>query len=207
MTDVATLLAEFVDALHAGSLPDAGAFLARAESDEARKELATGIETVLDFVPEEVRHPRDESGAYVLGVPAERIAEAVRVTWPAAMPYWRERAKLSVEELAAAALRAGGIDGGAENVASAGRWIAAMESGAESIRTISLRARAALAEALGIAREAFDEAGDFSTGGALAFRADGNVYADRSVLELSELADQLNDALPPGSAVDEFFSA
>jgi hypothetical protein len=207
MTDAATLLAEFVDALHSGSMPDAGAFLARADTVEQRKELAAGIETVLDLVPDQVRHPRDSTGAFVLGIPAERIAEAARATWTTALPYWRGLAGMSVKDLATAALHAAGLKDDSKNLTSATGWIEAMETGAESVRSISVKARAALAEALGVSREAFDEAGEFASAGAIAFRAEGIDDAAQIEQNLGQLAERIIDATPPTSAVDQWFAA
>lgn len=210
MSDVSKLLAEFVDALAAGSAPEARDYLARVQSDSDRAELARGIETALMFASDELRHPRAADGSFVLGVSEERIERAARVTWPDAMPVWRSSAELTQDQLAERALRAGGIECDAASVAAASRWVAAMEAGAETVRSISERARAAIADVLGVARELFDVSGDFDPEGAVAFRADADADARLVASQLIDVASAIDAAIPEdaGTArVDDWFSA
>lgn len=209
MTDVATLLAEFIDQLNAGAAPQVDDFLVRAESDEARVELATQIEVAIDFAPEEVRHPRADDGSFVLGLSAARIAEISGVSWPESIPAWRDAANLSVEQLAGRTLELGGIEPSPANLSVARRWIEAMESGAETVRTISSSARRAVADALGINHKRFDQSGSFEPRAAVAFRSrDADVAADASA-GLVELAHEIDAAMPArraGGEVDRWFT-
>lgn len=210
MTDAATLLAEFVDQLNAGGAPEAGDFLQRAEDDEQRNELADGIDAVLMLAPEPLRHPRASDGSFALGLDADRIAAIAQVTWPEAMPAWMREAAMTTDELARAALASGAIEATEENVSAAKRWIESIQSGAESVRSISAKARGALADALKVGREAFDAAGDFDPQAAIAFRvedSDDALAASRALIEVSAM---IEDALPgaaPSSEVDRFFAA
>lgn len=211
MSDVATLLAEFVDALNAGSAPEAFEYLQRAESSEQRVELAEGIEAALELVTYEASHPRDADGTFVLGLPHELIARAARATWPQAVPSWRRSAELSAEQLAERVLDAGGIEKSQSNLSAAERWIAAIEAGAESVRSVSERAREALATALGVTREAFDLAGDFEPGAAVAFRADADARADEDaasgLIEIAAALDAAMAGVQEPTEVDSWFSA
>lgn len=209
MNDVDKLLSEFVDSLNAGEAPQAADFIARAVTDEQRVALAEGIEAVLSFVPDEIRHPRGEGGAFVLGLPAERLAEVTRVTWPEAIPFWREEANLTLDQLAVDTLRAGGFEENQANVGAAGRWLAAMEAGAETVRSVSAKAMDAVADALGVARERFSAAGDFEQRGAVAFRAQKVCPDEAAADRLLVVADEIDAAMTPdgpGSGVDNWFS-
>lgn len=210
MSDAATLLAEFVDQLHAGAAPDAGEFLGRAGDDAQRQELAEGIEAVLMFVPEAVRHPRNADGSFVLGLDKARIDAITQVTWPEALPAWMHAAELDAAQLAAATLAEGGIDASEENVRAATGWIESIQAGSETIRSISTKARAAIADALKVARDAFDAAGDFEPQGAIAFRAGDSDDAIGLSHSLMQVSAELDMALPhddQASEVDAFFSA
>lgn len=210
MSDAATLLAEFIDQLNSGGAPDAGEFLARADDDAQRLELADAIDAALMFAPEDLRHPRAEDGSFVLGLGAERLAKVTQVTWPEVMPIWLREAELTEAELAGAVLETGGIETSAENVAEATSWIDAIKSGAETITSISAKAREALADALQVAREAFDAAGDFSPEAEIAFRGGDNEDAFATTHALMDLSVKLDAALPqsePQSEVDRYFSA
>jgi hypothetical protein len=210
MSDVATLLSEFLDQLNAGGAPEATAFLARAETDEQRIELAEGIETVLAFAPDESRHPRDSEGGFVLGLSADRIAAAAAAPWSETLPYWREKAALSVDALAERALNEGGVEVSEKNVKAAARWIGAMESGVETARTISARAMDAIADALGVARESFAAAGAAEPHGAVAFRASDDAMAKTVAHELEIAAFAMAEAIPSSPddvVVDEWFTS
>ena len=139
MTDVATLLSEYVDALSGGAAPEVNEFLSRAASQEERIELAEAIDVILDFAPDEVRHPRSADGAYLLGgVSAEQIEAAAATPWNEAMPAWRTAAGVTIEQLAEQALSAGNLAADDENRSAALRWIEAMESGDPKRRVIRI---------------------------------------------------------------------
>lgn len=210
MTDVATLLAEYIDALNGGATPELSDFLNRAESAEARIELAEAIDGVLDLASDDARHPRAADGSFVLGISAERIAAAAVAPWDEAMPAWREGAGLSVGQLADRALETAGIVPSNQAHSAAARWIDAMESGAESARTIAGRAMDAIADALGVARDAFRASGEAAPPAAIAFRSgpdSGDLQVVSASIEL--VADALADAMPPAvgeEAVNDWFS-
>lgn len=210
MTDVATLLSEYVDALSGGAAPQVNEFLSRAASQEERIELAEAIDVILDFAPDEVRHPRSADGTHLLGgVSSEQIAAAAATPWNEAMPAWRAAAGMTIEQLAEQALSAGNLAADDENRSAARRWIEAMESGAESARTISVLAMDAIADAIGVARDAFKNSGAAVTPGAVAFRKAGSASDARRAAEgIEVVAEALADAMPPaesGAAVDDWF--
>jgi hypothetical protein len=210
MSDVATLLSEFLDELNAGGAPEATSFLARAENDEQRVELAEGIETVLAFAPDQSRQPRDQDGGFVLGISANRIAAAAASPWSETIPFWRDQAALTIDQLAEAALRNGGVETSEQNVSAAARWIGAMESGAETARTISSRAMDAISDALGVARDKFAAAGAAEPHGAVAFRATDDLAASGVAEDLEIVAFKLANAMPSSPAdseVDGWFSS
>lgn len=212
MTDVATLLSEFVDELNAGHQPDAEQFIGRAESIEDRKELAGLIDQSLTLAPESATHPRDASGNFISPVSRQQIdaivADALVAPrgWEVAVPELRESVGMSADELARAALAAGEFEATEENVGVAQRWIGQMERGMLGARDISGAALAAIAAALNTSLDALAWEGSASTNAELAFRAE--VDDEQLVAEkLSNVTDMLGQAIADQSPVDRWFSA
>jgi hypothetical protein len=206
MTDVATLLGEFLDELNAGNLPEAAAFIEKADSPAERIELAQGIDAVLAFAPDSARHPRDAaSGALVSPVDSAKLEEAIAEVLgssselAAAVPSWRERFGATVEDFAKRILAAGGLAPTEGNVSVAARWVAGMESGAIGAEKLSDRAMRAVSSVLGsgpvdaqlISEQSFD----------LAFRAEDESNDDEVGHKLGEIAEVLSAAMP--NAADE----
>jgi transcriptional regulator with XRE-family HTH domain len=212
MTDVATLLSEFVDELNAGHQPDAEQFIGRAESIEDRKELAGLIDQSLTLAPESATHPRDASGNFISPVSRQQIDAIVADAlveprgWEVALPELRESAGMSADELARAALAAGEFEATEENVGVAQRWIGQLERGMLGARDISGAALAAIATALNTSLDALAWEGSASTTAELAFRAE--VDDEQLVAEkLSNVSDMLGQAIADQSPVDRWFSA
>lgn len=213
MSDVADLLAEFMDALGRGEgVPDAMSFVQRAESDADRLELAAQIETALVVASTELRwsgatQSQPESADAAL---ARSIVSAA-FDAPRELAVLRERAGLSQDQLAEAVLNESGLEPSAENRAGFRAWIAALESGARSVAELGARAREAIAALVGVGADGIADADE----GVLAFRAveemggEGDLVAER----LGDVADGLLVGMhhiaeqTPSEAVDVWFKA
>ncbi len=195
MTDVATLLGEFVDDLNAGRGPEAAAFIEKAESEADRKELAQGIEAVLAFAPDGAR----QAAAATSPIDASQLAAAIENALEStselaeAVPGWRETFGASVADFARRVLTAGGLSTTDENVAVATQWVTGMESGAVIAESLSDRAMRAVSTVLGSGGEELD----------FAFRAENDVADDEVAAKLGGIAEALSDALVDASAADE----
>ncbi|MGB1583766.1 MAG: hypothetical protein ACPHCI_08245 [Solirubrobacterales bacterium] len=201
MTDVATLLGEFLDELNAGNRPEAAAFLDKADTDADRIELAQGIEAVLAFAPDSARHPRDaSSGVLVSPVDATELAAVIDEVMQAsselaeAVPSWRERFGASVADFAGRVLEAGGLAPTEGNVGVASRWIEGIESGAIGAERLSDRAMRAVSSVLGAGPEpAFPPGMDASL--EVAFRAEENSRDSEVADKLDGIAEVLGEAM------------
>lgn len=216
MTDVATLLGEFLDELNAGNGPEAAAFLDKADTDADRIELAQGIEAVLAFAPDSARHPRDaSSGALVSPVDATELAAVIDEVMQAsselteAVPSWRERFGASVADFARRVLEAGGLAPTEGNVGVASRWIEGIESGAIAAERLSDRAMRAVSSVLGAGPDdalLATEAHSLD----LAFRLEDDAHADEVAEKLDGIAEILGEAIADeddGPGVDDWFSS
>ncbi len=213
MTDVATLLGEFLDELNAGHGPEAADFLNQAETEADRIELAQGIEAVLAFAPDSARHPRDAaSGALVSPVDEASLATLIDEVMESsselaeAVPGWRERFGASVADFARRVLEAGGLATTEGNVGVASRWVERIESGEIGAERLSDRAMRAVSSVLGASPEpAFLQQSDASL--AVAFRAEDDEPDGEIADKLDGIAGVLSDAmLPPADDVDAWFS-
>ncbi|MFY9487483.1 MAG: hypothetical protein WAP35_02140 [Solirubrobacterales bacterium] len=234
MTDVATLLAEFVDELHGGGLPEVAPFIERAGDLESRKELAKAIEGVLAFSPSSARHPRDAaSGEFVdaafkaniekivdkalANVDSMKAVKGAAGGWQIDFPRWRAALGFSQAELAERTLSAGGWEASETQVSVAQRWIAAIEAGTRDASEVSRNALAALAEALRIPRDALIGSGGApgASDAALAFRSSDKDTDSASKEQIAERLDAIAEFFdgamgeyqrPPLSDVDEWFA-
>ncbi|MBJ7458257.1 MAG: hypothetical protein JHD02_03620 [Thermoleophilaceae bacterium] len=208
MTDVATLLGEFLDELNAGRGPEAADFIEKAESVSDRIELAQGIEAVLAFAPDNARHPRDAaSGALVSPVDSAQLAAVIEKFMQSsgeladAVPSWREAFGASVAEFARRILIAGGLAPTDGNVRAASGWVTRIESGAVATESLSDRAMRAVSTVLGSAPEDDSALNAMSLG--MALRAEDDVPEDEVAEKLEGIADVLGDALPDDSGADD----
>lgn len=209
MTDIDKLLAEFIDALHSGETPEPADYLERVEDDAQRAALAENIVTAIDFLPDAVRHPREADGSFKLGASQEQISAAASMKWPELLPAWRHGQEMTIEQVAERTLQSGGLEVSGKNIAAARSWIAAMEAGIESARTISWQALQAVGFALKIPEKQMMLSGSFEPQpAAAAFRADDNDAAHLAASKLMIVADAVDDALPKedtDNEVDAFF--
>ena len=215
MTDVATLLGEFLDELNAGRGPDATVFIQKAESEADRIELAQGIEAVLAFAPDSALHPRDAaSGALVSPVDSVKLKAAIAEVFEAsselaaAVPNWRERFGASVGDFAKRVLVAGGLAPTEGNLSVAERWVDGMESGSIGAERLSDRAMRAISSVLGSGPD--DVLAVQGVSYDLAYRAPEDSPGYDVADKLDEIADVLSEAMPhPEDAtyVDAWFSS
>lgn len=201
MTDVATLLGEFLDELNAGNGPEVTAFIEKAESESDRIELAQGIEAVLAFAPDSARHPRDAaSGALVSPVDSAQLASMIEEVMQSsgeladAVPSWRESFGASVADFARRILVAGGLKPTEGNVSVASRWVTGMESGAVRAESLSDRAMRAVSSVLGSAPDAHVAIQAMSI--EPAFRADADMPKEEVAEKLADIAGVLHEAMP-----------
>lgn len=214
MTDVATLLGEFLDELNAGNGPEVAVFIEKAESEADRIELAQGIEAVLAFAPDSARHPRDAaSGALVSPIDVDEMSAAIEEMMGAsgelaeAVPGWREAFGASVADFARRVLEAGGLATSEGNVSVASRWVTEMESGAVKAESLSDRAMRAVSSVLGSGPEEVVAFRKLAHDASIDLKA---MTSDEMVVEkLEDIAEVLGDAMPePDDAdVDAWFSS
>jgi hypothetical protein len=201
MTDVATLLARFVDEWHAGRRPSVDALLTRA-APESRAELADEIAAFLDYAPPPTYDETTLGGlATTRDVMAaqEAFVTAARGyrSWPDVVAEWRRRAGLTPDSLAERVLAAAGLRGA--NVARAADYLYGFESGVHDPDSASPRLLNVLTRTLGIPEH---ELG--SAAGAL-FRAEPGSESDTAT-QLTTLADALTTPVPGSQdPVDELF--
>lgn len=222
MTDVATLLAEFLDELQGGAMPEVSLYMKRADDDAARRELAEGIDGVLAFAGVDVRWPRDAgSGEFVAAEEAKRVEGIVarafasvkagaQVDQSNTLGALSERAGMSLDELADRVLDRSGLPADGEKRAGFRQWIAALESGARTIEGLTSRAREAIAVALNVGAETLAQLRPAS---AVAFRESDlrgtHTVADALEVVVDEFADELEggQAQKYGDAeTDEWFT-
>lgn len=212
MTDVATLLGEFLDELNAGRGPEAAAFIEKAGSEADRIALAQSIEAVLAFAPESTRHPQGAaSGALASPLDASQLAAAFDEVMGSSgelvdvVPSWRETFGASVAEFAQRVLAAGGLAITDGNVTVASKWVDGMESGAIGAERLSDRAMRAVSSVLGSGPDAELAVQGFEMD--LAFRAEDYESDDAVAEKLGDIADVLSDAMQVSDEdVDAWFA-
>lgn len=190
MSDVAQLLAEFMDELGRGrGVPEAMDFVMRAETDADRRELAAQIETALALASTDLRRGAREATADPADEALARSIVSAAHDDPRELAVLRERAGLSRDELAEAVLRESGLDDSAENRAGFRVWIEALETGARSVAELGARARDVIAGLVGVGADGIADADD----GVLAFRAVEEMggEGDELAARLEDVADGL----------------
>lgn len=207
MTDVANLLSQFVDELHAGARPDARDYIERATSDADRRELAEAIEGVLLLDTESMRHPRDAAtGAFLTSDERERVSGIVEMAfseageWPEQLVAARREAGMTLGELVDGTLAAAGVEPTPELQGVARRWLGGLETGAKSVFETSGVALRSIAAAL---KKPFDELApdgwaSSSDPTVMAFRNDRVMGVDsinNASAQLNQIAGEFADAM------------
>lgn len=216
MADVASLLAEFLDELQEGAMPDALAFVNRAESDEARRELAAAIEAVLAV-------SGANAGSQAPTPPATNLDQAQRLVaaaldesgvpvggyaWGREVARKRSAAGISMQSFADRLLELAGFVASEGRRQSAAQWLSRIEEGTISASAISDAARSAIGQVVGLENSASTDLQS-----ALAFRLSDEASADVE-RQLHALADELAAAMAGDSPlrtsaddVDDWFRA
>lgn len=200
------LLSEFIDAWNAGERPSVRAFLRRVPDGSARDQLATEIEAWLEVAP-----TPGYSDAARRAIRAEPVVQRVFAAaddgaglWPIVVPQLRERARLSLPELAARVAQRFRLSPGDE--ARTAEYLRQLEDGRLEPTRVSRRLLDALGELLGTGSGTLADAGGFgrglrpAVGGAL-FRTE-DVDTDRVAADLAVLAEAAM-APAPDRALDE----
>ncbi len=217
MTDVANLLSQFVDELHAGRRPDAGEYIERATSDADRRELAQAIEGVLMLGTETMRHPRDAAtGEFLTADERTRVSAIVEMAfseagaWPEQLVEARQAAGMTLSELVDATLAAAGVKATPETQGVARRWLSGLETGAKSVFETSGVALRAIAKAVGKSIDDLVPGSWQSASGptTVAFRADASVTSFNKHLDhiADELAAGMERKPSTGDELESWFS-
>jgi hypothetical protein len=206
--DADRILSEFVDAWTAGRRPDVDAYVKRAAAPD-RERLAADIVAFVAFAP-----TPDYDDAALDAIRAEpavvagyAAAYAPGGLWPALLPRLRERAALSIGQLAAGLVGVLGLP--ADREPKTRGYLERLEAGQLEPRGLSGRVLDGLARLLAVPRADLEGAGAFggpSAAPAL-FRAEGPAAA-----ALRDDLDVIADALAAPAAdewdeVDELFRA
>lgn len=147
MTDVHTLLSNFVAGWKAGRRPDVEAFLASVPTDE-REELADAIEAFLIGAPT----PRYDEQTLAELESSQQVREAERAiagrsgTWPMLLPALRRQRRLTRASVAQTLATELGFPSAHERVRE---HLHDMETGARDARRVSRRVLVALGTVLG----------------------------------------------------------
>jgi len=207
MTQIEQLLGEFIDAWKAGERPDVDAYLQRIPEAE-RDALAEQLMTWLSVAPAPAYD--EATRASIAADPALRaaVAELAAATepLPARVHALRERAGLSIADLARAVAEAFGL--GAQEARTTG-YLERLEGGELDATRLSRRLCAALARILGVDADVLSPPQAWSPAAAgpaqALWRADGRpTPAVADALEaLSQAA--MKPAPPPMDELDRLF--
>jgi transcriptional regulator with XRE-family HTH domain len=192
MSATERVLSEFIDAWNAGRRPRANEYLARVEPGPRRDELAGQIASWLELAP---APELDDAARAAIGSDpiVERIlagAGAPAGMWPDVLPRLRDRAGLSLRELAQRVLVRCGLD--ESEAGRAAGYLERMEHGELAPERVSRRLLEALGEVLGVSGSSIAEAARLggglrpASGGAL-LRSDGDAD-DQLLRDLEELS-------------------
>ena len=187
MSTTDQVLSEFIDAWNAGRRPRVREYLERVPAGSGRDALAEQITTWLAVAPAPALDDEAREGIRRERVVAEVLAAGGSDAglWPSVVPGLRERAGLSVREVAARIVERLGLrPGDADRTAE---YLERLERGELEARRVSRRLLDALGSVLGAAGVTLADAGRFGAalrpapGGAPLFRAQD--AADRQVAE------------------------
>jgi hypothetical protein len=205
VTDLDKLIEEFRTEFEAGSQPDPGKFLARAEASE-RTELANQLDAYLDTAPLKEWDP----GAYARSptkVAVDRFFESLEGeagTWPELLPSLRNKARIKREDLVARLAAALGFPGETQRVAA---YYHQMEHGQLDATRVSDTVLERLGELVGTTRERLRAAGaamEGPAGGGPHTHFARKAFLDPEFGETDELVSHsLADAAMPAAAPQE----
>jgi hypothetical protein len=212
MSDIEQVLGDFIDAWNAGRRPRVADALRRVPAGTARDELADSITAWLEVAPEPDHDPatRDAIRAEPAVARVLAAADAEGGLWPAVLPSLRERAGLSVRQVAAALVARFRLAPDDEPRTTA--YVERLERGELPPEGVSRRLLDALGELLGAGAGTLADAGRLggalrpaSSGGVL-FRAEGDVD-ERFAEELEALSRAAMTPAPaPMDEVDRLFT-
>lgn len=151
MTDIATVLGDFIDAWNAGRRPEVDDHLARvaeADRDELRRQIAMWLQVAPD--PEYDEATRAEITADPVLLAALAAGRQTAEPWAARLRAMREQAGLAVEQVAERLAGALGLTGGRQRTAD---YLARAEAAALDETRVSRRLIDALASVLGVDRD------------------------------------------------------
>jgi len=203
-------LSDFIDAWNAGRRPRVLDFLERVPDGPEREQLADQITTWLEVAP--TPDYDEPTRAEIRAEPiVQRVFAAVgddAGLWPDVMPRLRERAGLSLRELAARVLERFELDDADRAVA----YLARLERGELEPARVSRRLLDALGETLGASGRTLRDAATFGSGlrpvtaGGTLFRADEGAgeQVARDIAALSRAA--MTPAPPPMDELDRLFT-
>jgi transcriptional regulator with XRE-family HTH domain len=205
--DPATVLSEFIADWSAGRRPDAAQFLERV-APEHRDDLASDLSMWLAVAP-----PPDFDEPTRAAIRAEPLVSAAidavdsdAGLWPVLLPRLRDRAGLSVQELAGRLATTFGLSGQQQRTAA---YVERMERGELDARSVSRRLLDAMADLLGVARRDLEEAGRMglrpATAGLL-WRRDEDASHDWVAAEIDAIASAAATPAPgPADELDQLF--
>jgi hypothetical protein len=198
------VLSEFIDAWNAGRRPRALDYLRRVPDGPDRDELAAQLSAWLEVAP--APHHDEATRAAIRAEPAVAralaAAEAQAGLWPQLVPGLRERAGLSVAQVAARLVERFGLAAGDE--ARAAGYLERLERGELEPARVSRRLLDALGELLGAGGRTLADAGLLGPAarpaGAALFRGPAGA-ADGVAEDLDVLGAAATTPAPP--AMDE----
>jgi len=203
-------LSEFIDAWNAGRRPRALDYLRRVPEGAPRDELAAQLFAWLEVAPAPALDPaaRARIRAEPVVAGALAAAEAEAGLWPQLVPRLRERAGLSVGEVAARLIERFGLGAGDEERAT--HYLQRLESGELEPARVSRRLLDALGDVLGAGARTLADAGLLGAAarpaGAALFR-DGADAGDQLAEDLDVLgAAATTPAPPPMDDLDRLFA-
>ena len=212
MSDIEQVLGDFVDAWNAGRRPRVGDALRRVPPGPDRDELADRLGAWLEVAPEPDHDPATRAAIRAEPAVARVLAaaDAEGGLWPAVLPSLRERAGLSVRDVAAALVARFGLRRDDEPRTAA--YVEQLERGDLAPEGVSRRLLGALGELLGAGAGTLADAGRLggalrpaSAGGVL-FRAQGDVD-ERFAEDLEALSRAAMAPAPaPMDEVDRLFT-
>lgn len=195
MTDLDRLVAEFAAEYEAGSRPNPGKFLAKADAEE-RQLLADRLDAYLDTAPGRAWDP----GAYersAAKVAVDRVFESLQGeagSWPELLPKLREQARILREDLTRRLAETLGFPAEHQRVHA---YYHQMEHGQIPASGVSDKVLVALASILGTTPDRLRTAGERVSGGDVSITAS---FARQAFPDPEYHAEDALSAGPPAAA-------